>query len=173
MPAEPLAQAAAVTASPAPGVALRAISLPTARALLRGERVDPGPVGWHPDYPLADTVTGLRLLIDAHQAAGWPGEPRPVWWLYQVVAGGEVVGDIGFHGPPDADGTVEIGYALVRPAWGRGIATAACRELLGIAWRAGATRVVADAAADNPASRRVLIKAGFRSGGAETFEIER
>ena len=56
----------------------------------------------------------------------------------------------------------EIGYWIGRPYWGRGLATEAVEALL--AWaarRQGRRVVVAGHFADNPASGRVLEKAGF------------
>ena len=75
------------------------------------------------------------------------------------------VGMIGFHvngrlGP-------EIGYWVGRPFWGRGVATRAARGAL--AWASNAWRrkvVVSGHFADNPASGRVLEKAGFLYTGA-------
>ena len=88
-------------------VRLQTMSLATAAGLLQGRRVVDGPP-WHPAYPLAETLVGVGLLIDAHRAAGWDAQAVPAWWIHQVVADGVVVGDIGFHGPPSADGVVEI-----------------------------------------------------------------
>ena len=84
-----------------------------------------------------------------------------------------VVGDIGFHGPPEPGprAVVEIGYAIV-PAWqGQGVATRACALLLEQAWRNGADLVQAEAA--NPASRAVLLKCGFRPRHGKWFEVAR
>jgi RimJ/RimL family protein N-acetyltransferase len=148
---------------------LHPMSLATARGLLTGRRVIDGPP-WHPAYPLADTLVGLSLLSQAHRADGWDGTVIPRWWIHQVVADGMVVGDIGFHGPVSADGEVEIGYALVDAVHGRGIATSACRAVLQVAWRDAAAAVVAEAAADNVASRRVLVKSGFRLRDDGVFE---
>ena len=56
----------------------------------------------------------------------------------------------------------EIGYWVGRPYWGRGIASEAARAAL--SWAGGEWRkrvVVAGHFADNPASARVLVKAGF------------
>ena len=78
-----------------------------------------------------------------------------------------LVGWGGFKGPPgDADGTVEIGYAIA-PAWeGRGVATAAVRELLREAWAAPEVRRVAAHTLPEPgASVRVLEKNGFARDG--------
>ena len=75
------------------------------------------------------------------------------------------VGMIGFHPNGAAlSGTLgpEVGYWVGRPFWGRGIATRAASAAL--AWAAQTWRrkvVVSGHFADNPASGRVLEKAGF------------
>jgi RimJ/RimL family protein N-acetyltransferase len=99
----------------------------------------------------------------------------PTWWVLEVLVDGEVVGDAGFHGPPAAAGPVEveIGYAVVPERRGRGIATAACGELLALAWRQGADTVLAETEPDNLASRRVLLGNGFRARADGTFAIGR
>ena len=84
-----------------------------------------------------------------------------------------MVGDIGFHGPPEPGrrAVVEIGYAVV-PGWrGRGVATRACTLILEQAWRDGADLVQAEAV--NPASRAVLLKNGFRPSAGDWFEATR
>jgi GNAT superfamily N-acetyltransferase len=151
-------------------VSLQLMPLATAAGLLTGQRVVDGPP-WHPAYPLADTLVGISLLVDAHRAVGWDSRSMPHWWIHQVIFDGVVVGDIGFHGPPDAAGIVEVGYALVEAVRGRGIATAACRQILAVAWRDGATAVLAEAEADNLASRRVLAKSGFVLRDDGVFEV--
>ncbi len=148
------------------------MSLATARGLLRGQRIVDGPP-WHPAYPLADTLVGVAMLTEAHRAFGWDGTRIPTWWIHQVVADRVVVGDIGFHGPASIDGVVEIGYSLVGAVHGRGVGTAACREVLELAWRDGASAVRAETAADNVASRRVLVKAGFTARDDGVFEVRR
>jgi RimJ/RimL family protein N-acetyltransferase len=148
------------------------MSLATAAGLMRGRRVVDGPP-WHPAYPLADTLVGVTMLADAHRAAGWDGAQIPAWWIHQVVADGVVVGDIGFHGPASPDGEVEIGYALVEAVHGRGIATEACGQVVALAWRDGASLVRAETTAENVASQRVLIKAGFAAGEDGVFEVRR
>ncbi len=59
--------------------------------------------------------------------------------------------------------TAEIGYRLVRSAWGKGYATEGVRALIEAAFDAlGFDRVRAETMAVNRASRRVLEKAGLR-----------
>lgn len=62
----------------------------------------------------------------------------------------------------DEDPAPEVGYWIGRPFWGRGFATEALDGALGWASRAWKRRaLVAGHFADNPASGRVLEKAGF------------
>ena len=155
-----------------PAVRIRALRTGDVALLLAGRRPRAGR-SWHPEYPLVDTLTALRLSVEAHRVLG--GAPPGVspWWLYQVLAGDQVVGDVGFHGPPAADGSVEIGYAVV-PAWrGRGVARAAVRLLLKQAWTLGIAEVWAETDPGNVASRQVLLRCGFTALGEARFVILR
>ncbi|HIT74701.1 MAG TPA: GNAT family N-acetyltransferase [Candidatus Avipropionibacterium avicola] len=115
-------------------------------------------VTWYQQYPLADSLVGVRML----RLAGAGGHP---WGFWQILVGqgsGQfVVGDIGFHGPPDPDGVVEIGYEVV-PDWRRhGLASWAVRQLLATAADHGAQSVQAEVIGENPASAGVLERCGF------------
>ena len=77
----------------------------------------------------------------------------------------ELVGGCGFKQEPIG---IEIGYWIGRPYWGRGYATAAVELLVEEARRRGLERLYAEVFVENPASMRVLEKAGFaREGEAE------
>jgi len=83
-----------------------------------------------------------------------------------------LVGWGGFKGPP-RDGVMELGYA-VAPSWeGRGLATAAVRELLREAFAAPEVQaVLAHTLAEPGPSVRVLAKAGFvHDGEAHDDEV--
>ncbi|MCX4879912.1 MULTISPECIES: GNAT family N-acetyltransferase [unclassified Streptomyces] len=73
-----------------------------------------------------------------------------------VLADGDVVGSAAVYGTP---GEREVTYWVDRAYWGRGVATAALRELL---VEVRERPLYARAAADNAGSRRVLEKCGFR-----------
>jgi len=106
-------------------------------------------------WPHEDTISGLSQAIESGSAAGW-----------LVVAGDEVIGDCGTHGPADAAGSVEIGYGLAAPYRGRGYGSETVAAIT--AWllaQPEVSRVRARTAAGNLASRRVLEKAGFRIAG--------
>ena len=64
-----------------------------------------------------------------------------------------------------AEGQIEVGYWVEPGSWGRGYATEALSGLLALARLAGHRRIYSRHAADNPASGRVLRKAGFRPTG--------
>jgi RimJ/RimL family protein N-acetyltransferase len=93
--------------------------------------------------------------------------------IYAVDLPGE--GLIGLCGVHPAGGTLEIGYWIGRPYWGHGFATEAARTLAGAARDLERGPVVAGHFADNPASGRVLEKAGFVYTGeiAERFSLAR
>jgi RimJ/RimL family protein N-acetyltransferase len=74
-----------------------------------------------------------------------------------------------FRGKPGA--TLEIGYWIAEPVWGKGYACEAGNAIIAEAERAfGSQTFKAGAFADNPASHRVLEKMGFtRTGQSENY----
>jgi RimJ/RimL family protein N-acetyltransferase len=78
---------------------------------------------------------------------------------------GVVVGSGGFKGLP-REGRVEIGYGVASTFRGRGFATTAVEQLLGLAFaQVEIVGVVAETATDNLPSQRVLQKLGFGAIG--------
>ncbi|GIG01605.1 GNAT family N-acetyltransferase [Catellatospora citrea] len=111
---------------------------------------------WADDYPFDGDQTAARMYLQAGAPAG-PWVPYTV----EVRASGLVVGGVGFHGAPDASGTVEIGYGLAESARGHGYAAEAASALVALAQRLGARQVVATLEYDNQPSANVLRRAGF------------
>ena len=71
------------------------------------------------------------------------------------LADGEFLGSVSIRGE-------EIGYYIGRPHWGHGYGTEAVRRLVRLMFEGlGAEKVIAGIMADNPASGRVLEKAGL------------
>ena len=68
-------------------------------------------------------------------------------------------------------GRIELGYGVADAARGKGVATAAVRQMLVRAFAdRGVREVYAETAVDNPASRRVVEKAGFNHIGQRDSE---
>jgi [ribosomal protein S5]-alanine N-acetyltransferase len=87
--------------------------------------------------------------------------------VYAIDVDGEAVGGIGIHPRKDVERlSAEIGYWLGEAFWGRGIATVAVINLTQAALREPYIyRIFATVFASNPASVRVLEKAGFKREG--------
>ncbi|MFI7634416.1 GNAT family N-acetyltransferase [Nonomuraea sp. NPDC049400] len=128
------------------------------------------------------SATEVSAVLDGARSAHWaedfPAEGDQVivglfaenpTWLdeyghRQIIEreSGLVVGSIGLFWPP-SDGTLEIGYGVVASRRGRGYAPEATRALTEFAFSApGVHTVHANVELSNPASIRVLEKAGFQ-----------
>lgn len=86
------------------------------------------------------------------------------WGTWFGVAGGEVVCSVAVKDVP-REGAVEIGYGTAPARRGRGHAAAAVTALLPLLLARGVVQVRAETATGNPASGRVLQKAGFARAG--------
>jgi ribosomal-protein-alanine N-acetyltransferase len=83
------------------------------------------------------------------------------------VAENRLIGLCSFNGPPDAEGAVEISYAIAPAYTARGYATEAARLLIAHATASGEVRAVrAHTLPEENASTRVLKKCGFQQRGA-------
>jgi len=77
-----------------------------------------------------------------------------------------VIGNVGFTGPPDGEGVVEIAYGIVPDYQGKGLATEAARAALMFALSDLKVRkIVAHTLPQTNASTRVLEKLGFARAG--------
>jgi ribosomal-protein-alanine N-acetyltransferase len=105
-----------------------------------------------------DQFTGRHSALLTEQEAGLGA-------FYVLVAGdGSVLGrfNLIFAG----DGTAELGYRVAQHVAGRGVATAAVRELCQLAVvRHGLHTLRAATSSENIASQKVLAKAGFVPAG--------
>lgn len=112
----------------------------------------------------------LRLRRDQLRA-----DPAELPWLYRAAVlrtTGEVVARGGFHAPPDADGTVELGYRVASAHRRQGLATELAAGLLDFAREQGATRCLGSTAPDNLASQAVLARLGFVRTGDQVDEVD-
>ncbi|MGW0842065.1 GNAT family N-acetyltransferase [Streptomyces sp. NPDC002787] len=119
---------------------------------------------WIEGGPVEGTRVGAGLVFQAYEA----GVHRPEWGMFVLVRkeDGLAVGALGYHGAPDEEGRVEIGYDLVEGARGRGYATEALRTLT--AWARERARERGDVRSlfavvekTNTPSQGVVSRAGF------------
>jgi RimJ/RimL family protein N-acetyltransferase len=131
---------------------------------------------WAEGYPLDGTLVAVAMQANIVEQ----GVDRKGFCHYQVLlreAGDLVIGDVGFHAPPDELGEVSIGFGIVPAARGRGYAVEALRTLLEWALRQPEVRAVhADTDLVNLASQRVLLNAGMQlaadEGDRKVYEVQ-
>lgn len=117
--------------------------------------------------PDALWVWNLRLeqIENDPESAAW------VAWLALDGASNRLVGYTGFHGPPDANGMVEVGYSVLPELRRRGYATAILGALLSSASDVPEVRVVrATISPQNTASLAVIAKFPFVEVGEQWDE---
>jgi RimJ/RimL family protein N-acetyltransferase len=147
---------------------------------LRTERLFLRPA-WLEDAPEITRAIGQEPVVRMLSRVPWPyREEHARTWIETTKdlrlptllvtlpdEGGRIVGCCGLH---EDEGRIEVGYWIDPECWGRGYATEALRGVLSLARVIGHRRIVSRHAADNPASGRVLRKAGFRpTGRARAF----
>jgi ribosomal-protein-alanine N-acetyltransferase len=113
------------------------------------------------DWPLPDLLDVLPI-----QASIPPNGERFGVWVIIERRSTTVIGDIGFFGPPDAAGSLEVGYSVVPDRRRRGYATEAAAAL--VTWahdQPGVEAIIAACDADNAASILTLERVGFRRTG--------
>lgn len=140
---------------------------PDALGRLLGARV---PESWPPgEYDRSAIAFFRERLVEDSAAAGWYG-----WYAIHrrdVV----VIGAVGYLGPPDTTGTVEVGYSIVPEYRGQGYGGEIVQALAARAWTfVDVKRVIAHVSAGNTASIKVLERAGFRrsAGEAESGDLK-
>lgn len=154
-------------------IQLTAMTVGMAESVLAG--VPDAGDSWAPDYPLADELDAIRAFLGSRKSGSESGD---VFGLYVIrdLNDNSAIGGIGFFGPPDENGAVEIGYGVVPSRRRRGVATLAILSILDIANKNGARFVRADTSTDNLASMAVMLRAGMeevrRSPSLVFFEIK-
>ncbi len=134
---------------------------------------------WLEDAPELTRAIGQEAVVRMLARAPWPyreehavsciegpRDPRfPNLLITLPEQRGRIVGGCGLHPLDDDPGRIEVGYWIAPDWWGRGFATEALGGMLSLARLSGHRRIIGRHAIDNPASGRVLRKAGFRPTG--------
>ncbi len=116
--------------------------------------------GWPPPENTEKTMEWFfNMIYDNPHHRGW------LLWYYIYIQNGKrvVIGNGGFNGPPDNQGTVECGYSILVPAQQKGFATEALGGLVNWAFaHEAAIKVVARTKQKHTASIKVLRNNGFK-----------
>ena len=146
-----------------PRLRLLPLDRSVAAALLAGHPTD---LVAAPGWPHPDTRDALRLFVE-HAPPDSDGG-----WLVARRDAGDIIGDCGWKGGPDADGVAELGYGLARPFHGRGLGTEAVAAMAGWCLTQPDVRLlVAMVRPENVPSRRLLARLGFALVAAEGPEL--
>ena len=155
-----------------PDIRFVQLSPATLAALVDGDLAAASAAAGTPLTPyLVEEAWLWRIRLEEVRAEPWRAE----WIARAAVADpeGYVVGHGGFHGPPDADGVVEVAYSVAPEHRRRGYAKAMLRSLLE---RADAhpdvTAVRASIRPDNVGSRRTIAGFGFRKVGEQWDPVD-
>lgn len=111
-------------------------------------------------WPGADMLEALPHFIEVIKQ-----DPAGLVWDGIIIHKADLVaiGGIGFHGPPDGAGMVEIGYNIIPAYEGHGYATEMARRVIDWAFHtSGIQMITAECLDDNIGSIRVLEKVGMR-----------
>lgn len=142
---------------------------------IRSERLFLRP-GWAEDWPeLCSTIQDEGIVRNLVHAP-WPCRPEhasvfqqrmqaqglPRFLITLPSDAGSVIGCVWLEG---RDQEIELGCWIARGHWGHGYATEALRAVLSVADAIGHRRIVARHFHDDPASARILEKAGFSRTG--------
>ena len=124
------------------------------------------------DWPEPGDERWLRIRLGQMRS-----DPAFQFWAVRLMALRSptrvMVGHVGFHGPPDQRGTVEMGYTVLAPFRRKGYATEAVRGLMDWAAREhGVRRFRLSIAPLNAASMAIAARFGFRYVGEHVDEVD-
>jgi [ribosomal protein S5]-alanine N-acetyltransferase len=122
------------------------------------------PYNWPPEMYDDAIPFFLKLLREKPARIGWLGW----YWLKREPAPekGTLIGNGGFKGEPNAEGTIEIGYSVLPQFESYGYATEGSKGLVEWAFgHADVKRIIAQTDPANAGSIRVLEKLGFTLKG--------
>lgn len=115
---------------------------------------------WEPHESIHQTRSYIRYVHRQYRN----GEPSS--FCIEEKASGRVIGTIGFMWLHPENRSCEVGYSLSRAYWNRGYMTEALRAVIDFGFRRlKVNRIEAQHETDNPASGRVMEKAGMRREG--------
>ncbi|MGH4120371.1 GNAT family N-acetyltransferase [Clostridium sp.] len=139
------------------------VILEITQSLLEGSSKEIEKLGIKTDknWPTKDTLDILPIINDSLEKDKKPSGFE--FWMIVKKDNMRVVGDIGFHGKPNAEGEVEVGFGLVERERGKGFAFEALKAIVNwLSFQHSVKYIRADCLISNKSSARTLEKVGMR-----------
>lgn len=113
-------------------------------------------LNWGPYTAPSEAVYSIKSFFLTR-----PKKGLPVGYAIVDLENNKMIGTADFH-TKQADGSYELGYALHKDYWNKGIMTQVVRQMIEIGlYYFGFERIVVGHALSNPKSQRVIEKNGF------------
>jgi ribosomal-protein-alanine N-acetyltransferase len=151
------------------------MSAPFLAALVRRDFAAAGhEIGAQVPAWLADELAGALAIW----LARWASDPSAAEWMARAMVlpmadGRRVVGSVGFHGPPDDQGRLEVGYSVDPPYRRKGFAREAVTAMFDWAHEQhGVTRFVASISPTNEPSLALARQFGFVKVGEQMDDVD-
>lgn len=168
-PTRPVRPAAGALPATVASDRLDLVLLPAAWLAAVGAGAAPPDLGFtDPHDAFADAAHVIAIRLEQVRL-----DPASEPWLLRAVVlreSGEAIGHVGFHGPPDERGMVEIGYTVLPDFRRRGFAREAAEAMWSAAGVAGARVLRASVSPHNEASLALVRAAGFAQVGEQEDE---
>ena len=152
------------------------MTLPFMRAIIAG---DAAAASRELDAEVSGAMSDDLVDFARHRLAEMEADPSVQQWLARAMVrtepdgGRHAIGTIGFHGPPDDRGRLEVGYRIEPDYRRQGYTREAVRALFDWAHREhGIRRFVASVSPTNEASLALIGGLGFSRVGEQMDEVD-
>lgn len=113
------------------------------------------------NWPTEDTMDILPIIYNVLKESKVPSGFET--WMIILKENMSIVGDIGFHGKPDKNGEVEVGFGLVENERGKGIGFEALEAIISWLRTMESVKLIkAESLVTNKPSGRILEKVGLK-----------
>ena len=126
-------------------------------------------VTWPAHKTISDTKNFIENILDKYQ------KKQIAPWGIELKDNGKFVGTIGFISWQTKSNCAEIGYALSKKYWGKGLVTEATKEIMTFGFnKMDLVRIQAKCISDNIASSKVMKKNGMVLEGTmrQSFDVK-
>lgn len=139
------------------------ITLEIAKSLIKGnsEVIENLGIECDKKWPTEDTMDILPIIKTSLEESRIPTGFET--WMIVDKSSEKIIGDIGFHGKPNKNGEVEVGFGLVEHERGKGVGFEALNCIMN--WlnsQDSVSLIKAECLIDNKPSAKILEKARFK-----------